>query len=71
MGQEKMEGNRLCIKFVTAPLLGLTEDECLSEPVESACVAAFADCSPAITNGGYVRGVRRPERRLLLGIRLM
>ena len=36
MGQEKMEGNRLYIKFITASLLGLTEDECLSEPVESA-----------------------------------
>jgi hypothetical protein len=36
MGQRKMEGNRLYIKFVTAPPLGLTDDEYLSEPVESA-----------------------------------
>ena len=35
MGQGKMEGNRLYIEFVTALPLGLTEDECLSEPVES------------------------------------
>jgi hypothetical protein len=75
MGQGKMEGNRLYIKFVTVSPLGLTEDEYLSEPVESALmidcwkslnkskpfVATFADCSPAITNGGYVRGVRNRE----------
>jgi hypothetical protein len=41
MGQEKMEGNRLYLKFVTASPLGLTEDECLSQPVES---ALMIDC---------------------------
>jgi hypothetical protein len=41
MGQEKMEGNRLYLKFATASPLGLTEGECLSEPVES---ALMIDC---------------------------